>query len=188
MVLIKYFLITNRITFLNNFHMNLIDIVVIALLIIAAIWGIWKGFISQLISIVGVLLGIWGASKLTPFVYSMLIGSADNPNSANTVKIITFAVLVILIIIICHLIGKLLDKVTNMTILGGVNRVLGALFSVLKVMLILIVIVSLINNGLLSTEFEVPDIVKSSYSYQYLNQAADIIIPFVKDIFSGLQQ
>ena len=167
--------------------MNWIDIVVIAALIAAAIWGIWKGFVAQLVSIIGVFVGIWGASKLTRMVSDWIVGLIGAQDSANAVKIITFVVLVILIIIICHYIGKLLEKVMNLTILGGLNKLLGAVFCILKVGLLFVAIISLINSGLQAANTEVPEVLKESKSYAYMNTAADNLMPFVKKIFSDIE-
>ena len=95
--------------------MNIIDIAVIALAVIAIIWGAWKGFIAQLVSILGVFIGIWGASKLTPYVTSIVSGWFPEDNSEAIVKAVVFVLLVIIIILICHLIGKGLEKVAGIT-------------------------------------------------------------------------
>lgn len=164
--------------------MNWIDIVVIAVLLAAAIWGIWKGFIAQLVSILGVFVGIWGASKLTPIASDWITGLLGAQDSENAVKIITFAVLFILIIIICHYIGKLLEKAFSLTIIGGLNKFLGAVFCVLKTAVILIAAASLIHSGIEAANIDVPEVLKDCKSYQLLNTAADNLLPYVKKIFN----
>ena len=166
--------------------MNWIDIVVIALGIAAAIWGIYKGFLAQLISILGVLIGIWGASKLTPSVSEWAIGLFGAQDSASAVKIVSFILLVVVIIIVCHLLGKLLEKVMNLTVLGGLNKFLGAVFCVVKVALILVAVASLVDGALETMNVEVPEVLKASKAYAYLNAAADKIMPFVKQLFSNI--
>lgn len=168
------------------YAMNWIDIVVIALLIAAAIWGIYKGFLAQLISILGVVIGIWGASKLTPAVSAWAIDFFGAQDSASAIKIASFILIVVLIIIVCHLIGKLLEKVMNLTVLGGLNKFLGAVFCILKVALILVAVASLVDNGLETMNVEVPEVLKASKAYAYLNAAADKIMPFVKQMFANM--
>ena len=166
--------------------MNWIDIVVIALGIATAIWGIYKGFLAQLISILGVLIGIWGASKLTPSVSEWAIGLFGAQDSASAVKIVSFILLVVVIIIVCHLLGKLLEKVMNLTVLGGLNKFLGAVFCVVKVALILVAVASLVDGALETMNVEVPEVLKASKAYAYLNAAADKIMPFVRQLFSNI--
>ena len=166
--------------------MNWIDIVVVALMLAAIIWGIWKGFLAQLISILGVLIGIWGAAKLTPAVSGWIMGIINAEDSESAVKIVTFILLIVLIIIICHLIGKGLEKVINLTILGGLNKFLGAVFCVLKVALILVALASLVENGLREMNVEEPQVLKQSQAYGYFNMVADKLVPFVKNIFPKL--
>ncbi len=166
--------------------MNWIDIVLIAVIVAAAIWGIFKGFMAQLVSILAVIVGIWGASKLTPVVSDWAIGFLGAQDSASAVRIVAFILLTVLIIIICHYIGKLLEKVIDLTILGGLNKFLGAVFCIAKVALILIVAASLVENGLEAMNVETPDILKTSKAYAYLNTAADNLMPFVKNLFKNL--
>lgn len=166
--------------------MNWIDIVLIALIVAAAIWGIYKGFMAQLVSILAVVIGVWGAAKLTPMVSDWAVGFLGAEDSAATVKIVAFILLTVLIIIICHYIGKLLEKVMNLTILGGLNKFLGAIFCMAKVALIFIVVASLVKNGLQAMNVETPEILKTSKAYEYLNTAAEQILPFVKNIFQNL--
>jgi membrane protein required for colicin V production len=166
--------------------MNWIDVVVIALLIAAAIWGIFKGFLAQLISIIGVVIGIWGASKLTPSVSAWAISLFGAEDSASAIKMGCFILLVVLIIIICHLLGKLMEKVMNLTILGGLNKFLGAVFCDLKVALILVAVAALVKNGLEAANVESPEVLGSSKAYAYLNSAAEHILPFIKQMFAKM--
>ncbi|MBP5693736.1 MAG: CvpA family protein [Bacteroidales bacterium] len=166
--------------------MNIIDIAVIALAVIAIIWGAWKGFIAQLVSILGVFIGIWGASKLTPYVTSIVSGWFPEDNSEAIVKAVVFVLLVIIIILICHLIGKGLEKVAGITVLGGVNRFFGAVFCLLKAALFLVALASLTENALQAMQVAPPEYLTQSKTYALLNQVADQILPFVKEIFAKI--
>lgn len=166
--------------------MNIIDIAIIVIGVIALIWGAWKGFIAQLVSIVGIFIGIWGASKFTPYLTGIVSGWLGEGQNESVVKVVVFIVLVIVIILICHLLGKALEKVLGLTVLGGVNRLFGAIFCVLKIALLLIAIASLTKSSLEAMQIATPEYLSQSKIYALLLQAADQILPFVKEMFGKI--
>ena len=165
--------------------MYIIDIAIIVLGVVALIWGAWKGFIAQLVSILGVFIGIWGASKFTPYLTGIVSGWFKDGNE-SVIKVVVFIVLVVVIILICHLLGKALEKVFGLTVLGGVNRLFGAIFCLLKIALLLIALASLTKSSLEAMQIPVPEYLAQSKIYALLLQAADQIMPFVKDIFGKI--
>lgn len=110
--------------------MAVFDIVVVILLVVGAIRGLRQGFLSQLASVVALLLGIWGAVRFSDYMATLLsekfdIGSAHLP-------IISFAVTFILIVIAIHFIEKIVERFLNLAMLGGINKVLGFVFGFAK--------------------------------------------------------
>ncbi|MBR4802461.1 MAG: CvpA family protein [Bacteroidales bacterium] len=166
--------------------MNIIDIALIVVAIVALIWGAVKGFIAQLVSILAVFIGIWGASKFTPYLTGVVLGWLPEGNSEAVVKAVVFIVLVIIIIIICHLIGKAIEKVAGLTVLGGVNRLFGAIFCLLKIALLLVAVASLTKSALESMQIAQPEYLTQSKAYIFLNDIAEQILPFVKNMFSKM--
>ena len=166
--------------------MNIVDIAIIVLGVVALIWGAFKGFIAQLVSILGIFIGIWGASKFTPYLTGVVSGWLGEGQDESVVKVVVFIVLVIVIILICHLLGKALEKVLGLTVLGGVNRFFGAIFCLLKVALLLIAVASLTKSTLEAMQIATPDYLSQSKFYGLLNQAAEQILPFIKEMFSKI--
>ena len=166
--------------------MNIIDIALIAIGVIALIWGAWKGFMAQLVSILGVFVGIWGASKFTPYLTDIVCGWLGEGQDESVVKVVVFVILVLVIILICHLIGKAIEKVAGLTVLGGVNRIFGAIFCLLKIALLFIAIASLAKSSLEAMQIPEPEWLSQSKLYALLNQAAEQILPFVKNMFSKI--
>ena len=104
----------------------------------------------------------------------------------SVVKVVVFVILVLVIILICHLIGKAIEKVAGLTVLGGVNRIFGAIFCLLKIALLFIAIASLAKSSLEAMQIPEPEWLSQSKLYALLNQAAEQILPFVKNMFSKI--
>lgn len=155
-----------------------INIIVIALSLAALAWGAWKGLTTQLVSILGIFLGIWLAANFTPTVAEWVQGVFGENVSMSVIKIIVYALIVIAIIILCHLIGRVLDKVMKLTVLGAFNTIFGAVFCLAKVLFVLAVIASILDycgiEGL-----------KESSAFRFLLKIADIVFPFIKRVFSA---
>lgn len=161
---------------------NAINIIIIASLVGAIIWGLYKGLTSQIVGILGIILGIWLASKLTPNIAAWINEYFGGEHSLDIIKIVVYVVLLIIIVILCKLLGKLLDKVFNLTILGVVNKVLGAVFCLLKVILILAVVASLINYIGETMSLDSVKNLKESQSFSYLLQVSDKVLPYLKSM------
>ncbi len=166
---------------------SIVDIVVIGILIAATLWGAWKGFIIQLVSLLGLLAGIWAASKLTVTVADWCRTYLPDDASDSIVRAVIFVLILILVIFICSWIGKIIDKAVKLTILSGINRILGAVFCLLKVGIILIALASLTGSVITVADIEPPAVLKQSSAYEYLNSVADNILPFIKNMFTNLK-
>ena len=124
--------------------MNYIDTIIIALLIFAALAGVWKGFIRQLFGLVALFLGIWCACHFSGFAASYISKWMDTNETA--VAIISFGVTFILVLLSVVFVGRLADQLVKVVALGPVNRLIGLLFSVAKMALILSVCIWLLQT------------------------------------------
>ncbi len=125
--------------------MNTIDLVFAILLLWAAYRGYTKGFIVQLATLAALLLGILGAVMFSDFTSGLIIKKFDV--SGQYLPIISFAVTFIAIVIAVHLLAKMINKLIDAIALGIVNRLLGVLFSVVKIAFVVSIILVLINKA-----------------------------------------
>lgn len=160
-----------------------INVIVILIAIASLAWGAYKGLTTQLVSILGLILGIWAAAKLTPAVAEGLQKIFGSSEASGIIKIVVYILLVILIIILCHFIGKLLDKVMKLTVLGTFNTILGAIFGLFKVLFILAVLASLINYSFEAMDLGGLEPLRKSEAFRLLLKIADFIFPFLKNLF-----
>ena len=159
-----------------------VDIIIIAAGVAAVAWGIYKGLVAQIVSIIGVVIGLWLASKLTPNIAAWLNEYFGGEQSYDLIKICVYVVLFIIILILCKLIGKLLDKVFNLTIMGAVNRILGGVFSLLKVVLILAAIASLLLYATDSMHLDFGAQLKESKAFNFLLETSSKLLPYLKSM------
>ena len=160
--------------------MNILDIILLICFVPAIIQGLRKGFISQAISLISIVLGVWASSRFSAIVSEWIaqyISASD-----QVLKIISFTLILIAVFIILGLIGKLLEGIFKLVTLGWVNRVLGLVFALAKAFIIVGILIMVFNS--LNDTFELvkPSVMKDSVLYPYINQTTNEIFPYIKDL------
>ncbi|MBR5862710.1 MAG: CvpA family protein [Bacteroidales bacterium] len=160
--------------------MSIVDIILLICFIPALISGIRKGFISQVISIVSIIAGVWVSFKFSTQVGEWLgqhIEAAE-----NVLKLISFVIIMIAVFAGLALIGKLLEGLIKFVMLGWVNKLLGVVFALLKtgliVGLLIMVFCSLNNNLHLVSD----DILAESVLFTPLKNIAYTVFPYLKSL------
>ncbi len=103
--------------------MNLLDIIIIAVVFLLVLKGFYRGFFRETASLIGVILGIWLANRHQPLLTEYL--RAYLPNTP-LLPVISFAVIFILVLIACNLLGVLLSLLSRRASLGWTDKSLGA--------------------------------------------------------------
>lgn len=126
--------------------MNLLDIVIA----IPLLWGAYKGFqrgvIYEIAFIIGLIIGLYAAFKLSGWVETMLLSVMDKDSMLP--HWVSFVIVIGIILAIFLLYAKLLEGILKAGDLNVVNKIFGALFGLLKFALV----VSVILWGLKSLE------------------------------------
>ena len=120
-------------------NVNLFDIIVIALVVILGLKGLMKGFIKELFGLVGIVGGVFVASRMAKDVGDLVAGVFALDNE-NTILLVGFIVGLIAFWIIAYIIGTILEKVFEASGLGVIDRVLGFLFGAGKIFLLFAII------------------------------------------------
>ena len=155
-----------------------LDILVLIVCAIALIRGYMTGLIMQIASLAGIILGAIFAGKMAEEVYPYLIEIF--PDSQNIIAPLSYLVGFILILIAVYFIGKLIDKFAETVLLGTANKIVGAIFCMVK----WILIISIMTN--IVTMFDQRKIVlnekvrEESYTYSVLIDIAQTIIPYFR--------
>lgn len=117
--------------------MNLFDMVIIVILGYCLIRGIFRGLIKELSSIIGVLAGFYAAYTYYTEISSLLSHFIDDKSWSN---ILSCLIIFCVIFLIISLLGVAIKYLLNIAYMGWFDRVCGAVFGVLKAVLIVSVI------------------------------------------------
>lgn len=160
--------------------MNTVDIILLICFIPALVQGFRKGFISQIIAIISIILGAWlsfrSASEVSVWLAQYITGSEQ------ILKITAFALILTAVIIGLALLGKLLESTFELVMLGWLNKLLGAAFSLVKAGLLIglaiMVFCSLNNTFSLVSE----EVLKESVLFPPLKDLAYTVFPYLKEL------
>ncbi len=89
--------------------MNVLDYIILATVAAGLIFGIIKGFLKLLFSVIGVLVVTVGSGALSPVVQGWFEKAIENVNTRALVSMIISAVVILLVyVIVAHIIIKLI--------------------------------------------------------------------------------
>ena len=159
--------------------MNYIDIAIVGLDIFGAVKGFSKGFIIEAASLIALILGLIGALLFSSTVGTLLESfiDADRIPPSGVLFILTF----IAIIIGINLLAKFLTRVLKMAALGGLNRLLGAVFGGLKFILILSAITLILDQFEFLFTFMEDDIIDESQFYEPIKSIGSVVLEWLLD-------
>ena len=122
--------------------MNALDIIILVPVIIFVFKGFRKGLVIELASLAALFLGIYLGIYFSDFVAGLLIKHLGF--SANYTSAVAFTLIFVAVIIIMRLIAKTIEKALDLTALGFFNKILGAVFGLLKVLFLVSLILYVI--------------------------------------------
>ena len=164
--------------------MNYIDLIIIALFILAALLGIWKGFIRQLFGLVALFLGVYCAWHFSGFAASFISRWIDKNEAAVT--IISFALTFIAVLLGVVLVGRLTEQIIKVVSLGWLNRIAGLLFSVIKMAFILSLFIWLLHAFDHLWSFFPHHDSEQSILFTPIAKVAPTVFPYLKEWFSSI--
>jgi membrane protein required for colicin V production len=109
--------------------MNFLDVIFIVLIGISAIYGLVKGLVKEVISLLAVIIGLILTSRFYEGISPLL---RDLGLGEQAAKILSFFILFIIIFIVIVLIGRLIHKFVHAIFLGWLNRLGGAGFGFIR--------------------------------------------------------
>lgn len=128
--------------------MNYIDLILLAVLLLALISGIAKGFIHQLTSFAALVAGLLAAIWFSHYVAGFIGRFVDLGAGKHIVAFVLTFVVVLLVIRIC---GNWIKRLAEVLMLGFLDKLLGGLFSLLKwsfILSLLLLLFTSFNNQL----------------------------------------
>ena len=155
--------------------MNIIDIVLAGLLVLGLVIGYRRGLFVELTSLVGLVLGVYGAIHFSYFLSDFLESKVSW--EASMIQVIAFAGTFIIIVLALVFLGKALTTIAETIMLGFFNKILGALFGALKYALIVSVVLIIFSEFNKTFKFMDKSKTKNSVLYEPVKNLAPLIFP-----------
>ena len=155
--------------------MNYVDIFISIFLIYGFIKGLYNGFIIEIASVIGLLLGIYLATQYSGDFSNYLISKQFITWKEGYVIILSNVILFIFTILIVSIIGKVATKLVKLVALGLFNKILGSVFGFLKNFLILVIVIFVFNLANNSLKIIDQDELELSVYYKPLNKLSRLI-------------
>jgi len=166
----------------------LLDLVLVVIMIVAIIKGYQRGLIVGVFSLVGIIIGLAAAIKLSAVVAGY-IGKAITI-SHTWLPIISFIVVFIIVVLLVRLGANMLQKTVEVALLGWVNRLGGILLYIA----IYLIVYSVILFYAEQVNLVKPDTIHNSVTYTFIQpwgpkviNGFASIIPVFKNMFTELQ-
>ena len=105
-----------------------LDLVILIFTAFLLIKGVWKGFVKEVAGIIAVVLAVFISFRFHKDTAGYLVSFIDDKYATVTAYLVLFLAVYLAVM----LFGNLLDKVLKSVFLGGVNRILGGVFGLLK--------------------------------------------------------
>lgn len=102
-----------------------VDYILLAIIVLFALWGLKRGFLASLGSVLGIAAAVVVASRFYPQASSWLGGS----NVSNVIAfVVIFSLTVKIISVAFWLVGKIFRIITVLPLIGSFDRFLGIIF------------------------------------------------------------
>jgi membrane protein required for colicin V production len=164
-----------------------LDIMVLALLVLALIKGLKQGLVVAALSFAAVFIGLAAALKLSTWVAGWL-GNTVNI-AASWLPFLAFIVIMVAVFLAVRILGAVLEQALELSMLGWVNKLGGFILYALLYITVFSVIIFYAEK----MQFLKPEAAAASNTYPYIHfwgpysvEAFGKIIPFFKDMFTDL--
>ncbi|MDR3235348.1 MAG: CvpA family protein [Prevotellaceae bacterium] len=152
------------------------DAVIGVALLIALVVGVKKGFVRQLFGLAALFLGVYCAFKFSHVAGQYLSGWLHTNERATGG--IAFAVVFVGVLLLVILAGRVASRILSLAMLGGFDKLLGGVFSVLKIVCVLCV-VQFITQYLDAQFHFLPDDVRTSVFYRFFDTVCRLAFPYL---------
>lgn len=123
--------------------MNYVDILLLIPLAYGLIRGLFKGLIHEIASLASIVIGLLLAYHFSDDL-ALFLSNQLNEDGA-WVKILAYLLIFVGVAIILQVISYIITKMLNLLALGMINRLLGGIFGLGKILLVLLLLIFLLD-------------------------------------------
>lgn len=165
----------------------MLDIFGVIILILGFIKGFQKGVVVAIASLLGVVIGMLAALKLSGALGSWML--ENGWVSSAWVQIIASVMLFVGVLLLVRMLAKAIEGVLQAAMLGLVNRIIGGLLYAFIAAFIWSSVLWVCNRAHLLS----PETLAASKTYYWFEPIAPwvfahigVVLPFAKDVFNDL--
>lgn len=159
--------------------MGYIDITILGIVLLVSFKGFYDGFVQEVSTLIGIVAGIFFASRLSGEMAVLFNQYIYNLNSPSVSLILGFIIVLAVFWVGFMLIGMAISRFVKLTGLGILDRILGYVFSCVKVFCVFAFIVYGLNQIKFIQEIEfMKQLPKNSKVYDAMLDTAKVIVNF----------
>ena len=160
--------------------MNPLDLGILSIAAIFFIRGVFRGFVYELVTVVGLILGYIISITYLSLLTSVILKFFPTLPEAAT-KLVSFFILFVGTNLLLRLVANILTKTLKVAMLGWLNRLFGGLLGVIKSIVIMGIIVFVINLIPFSSTFLDQFEVKQSLLFPLLEAVGPKLYEFINE-------
>ncbi len=127
-------------------NISLFDIISLSLILILGIKGVINGFIKEVFGLIGIVGGIFLASRYAQNAGEFIQNNFYNFENKASLYLIGFIAVLILFWIFSIFLGFIIAKLLKMSGLGGLDKLFGFLVGSLKIFLVFSILAIALSN------------------------------------------
>ena len=127
-------------------NISLFDIISLALILILGIKGIINGFIKEAFGLIGIVGGIFLASRYAQIAGEMIHSHFYNFENKASLYLIGFISVLIIFWLLCIFLGYIFAHLLKMSGLGGLDKLAGFFVGSLKIFLVFSILAIALSN------------------------------------------
>jgi len=160
---------------MSTLNFNYFDVTIASIVVILGIKGMMNGFVKELFGLLGLVGGVYVASRSANSAAAFIDKNFYHTDSATLLQLIGFITILAIVWIAAVAIGSLFSSLTKASGLGFINRLFGFILGGGKYFLIFALIVTALSNVTLVKD-NLGKYVNDSLLYPYLREAGSFLI------------
>ena len=156
-------------------NISFFDIAIGILLLVFGVKGLFNGLIKEVFGLVGIIGGIFVASRYAQSVGDMIDSSVYHISNKSSIYFIGFLITLLSFWLISIFVGFLFSKLISLSGLGLINRILGFLVGSLKIFLLFSILIFALRSMDVFRD-NIDSKLQNSYIYPYLIKSGNYIV------------
>ncbi|ACV69478.1 CvpA family protein [Desulfohalobium retbaense] len=165
--------------------MNGLDIFFLLVLVLGLVRGLFRGLIRELTSILSLIAGFFAANTYYPVLEPYLKPLLPNPPYT---QIVSYTLILLTVIAAVFFIGSAIRKLLHITLLGGVDRILGGISGLVKAGLLCSIVLFVMTTFLPDNTPVLRDSQTAPYVHRFTSTVTGLIPDDLRETFDQKSQ